>query len=262
MKEQLCRAFCAKLHVEPVLVGWSVQTPYRLPDGDPVMFFIVNAQNDRAHLEDDGATVGLLEEAGVSLDKRGARFAAFEELLSQHDATYDEQAGVIRTAEMAVPQIADASVKFTALMLRVHDLAMLTVERVKQSWRDDAMRDLHEKFDAVATVEENVPVSGKASGIDADAVIRVPDRPPVAVIMATSNAKGLQALVLKMELEKYQNQDTPVILLVERSKENPLSEGTYALAQSRLNGVHTYRGTELEAMAAISRFVPMTGTLQ
>ena len=262
MKEQLCQAFCAQLHVERVLVGWSVQTPYRLPDGDPVMFFIVDDPGGAAHLEDDGATVGLLEAGNVSLDKRGARYAAFADLLAQHSASYDEKDGVIRTEEMPLEQIAAAAVKFTALMLRVHDLALLTVERVKQSWRDDAVRDLHAKFDGVATVEENVPVSSKTSGIEADIVIRAPERPPVAVILATSNAKGLTALVLKMELAKYQHQDTPVILIVERSKDNPLSEGTYALAQSRLDGVHTYRGTELEAMSAISRFVPGPETLQ
>ena len=149
-------------------------------------------------------------------------------------------------------------------MLRVQDLALLTVERVKQSWRDDAIRDLHARFDSVAKVEEGAVVSPRVSSIPADIVIRVSgDAPPVAVILGTSNAKGLMALVLKMELEKYQGQDYPVLLLVERAKDNPLAEGTYALAQSRLNGVHTYRGAEIDAMAAISRFVPAAhGTMQ
>lgn len=262
MKEQLCRAFCAQLHVERVPAGWSVQTPYRLPDGDPVMFFIVTDEHEIAHLEDDGATVGLLETGGVSFDKRGARFQAFQDMLDQHDAAYDDDAGVIRTASMTLAGVAEASVNFTALMLRVHDLAMLTVERVKQSWRDDALRDIHARFDAIAEVEEDAVVTGRVSAIPADAVIRFPKAAPVAVILATSNAKGLQALVLKMELEKYQGQDIPVVLLVERAKDNPLAEGTYALAQSRLNGVHTYRGTELDAMAALSRYAPSTGTLQ
>ncbi|PXA95556.1 hypothetical protein DMC47_19280 [Nostoc sp. 3335mG] len=259
MKEELCQAFCAQLHVEKLLSGWAVRTPYRLPDGDPVMFFIMT-QGDNARLEDDGATVGLLEAAGVSLDKRGARYQAFSALLDQHGATYDEAEGVIRTDPLPLADVAAASVSFTALMLRVHDLALLTVERVRQSWQDDAMRDLHSRFDPIARVEENVPVHPHVGALPADAVIRLPNEPPIAIIMGTTNAKGLQALVLKMELEKYQGQDIPVILLVERAKDNPLAEGTYALAQSRLNGVHTYRGAEAEAISAISRLVP--GTLQ
>lgn len=255
MKELLCEAFCASLHVDRVPVGWAVQTPYRLPDGDPVMFFIVNQGGDRARLEDDGATVALLEALGVSLDKKGARFQAFQDLLQQHQASYDDDAGIISSPVLPIKDVPSAAVGFAALMLRVHDLALFTIERVRQSWRDDAMRDLHTRFDDVATVEEGVTVSPSGAGLTADVVIRPKDGPPVAVILATSNAKGLHALVLKMELEKYQDDATPVLLLVERAKDNPLSESTYALAQSRLNGVHTYRGAEPEAMAAVSRHV-------
>ena len=261
MKEQLCEAFCAQLHVEPVLRGWAVQTPYRLPDGDPVTFFIIRAGADTAHLEDDGSTIAFLEGSGVSLDRKGARWSAFSELLNQHEARFDDEEGVIRTGQFELPDVGAAAVKFTALMLRVHDLALLNTERVRQSWKDDALRDLHARFDTLGRVEEDTIVSPKVSAIAADAVIRVPNNPPLVVIMGTTNAKGLQALVLKMELEKYQNEDIPVVLLLERAKDNPLSEGTYALAQSRLNGVHTYRGAEADAMSAVSRHLG-SATLQ
>ena len=256
MKDQLCKAFCARLHVERVPAGWAVQTPYRLPDGDPIMFFVVNEAGGTAHLEDNGATIALLEGSGVSLETKGARHAAFIELLEQHGAFYDDDAGVIRSASLPLDQAAGTSVAFTALMLRVHDLALLNTERVKQSWKDDALRDIHTRFDHIGKVEENAPVTPRVGAVPADAVIRVPEKPPVAVILGTTNAKGLQALVLKMELEKYQGQDIPVILLVERAKANPLSEGTQALAMARLNGVQAYRGAEIEALDAISRFVP------
>lgn len=262
MKEQLCQAFCASLHVERVPAGWAVQTPYRLPDGDPVMFFIITVDDQKARLEDDGATVALLEASGVPMDKKGSRYQTFLDLLRQHHATYDDDAGVISSPVLQTAEVPAAAISFTALMLRVHDLALMTVERVRQSWRDDAVQDLHNRFDPVATVEEGTLVSGRSGGLAADVVIRPKSGPPVAVILATSNAKGLQALVLKMELEKYQGQDTPVLLLVERAKDNPLAESTYALAQSRLNGVHTYRGAEPEAMTAISRYLPADATLQ
>jgi hypothetical protein len=257
MKDLLCKAFCAALHVDRVPAGWAVQTPYRLPDGDPIMLFIVMEQHEVARLEDDGATVGLLEAAGVSLEKKGARHDAFSDLLEQHNAYFDEEEGVIRSTSLPMASIPQASIDFTALMLRVHDLALLTTERVKQSWRDDAMRDLHTRFDGVGVIEENSIVTPRVAAIPADAVIRFPNgEPPVAVIMGTTNAKGLQALVLKMELEKYQGQNIPVLLIVERAKSNPLSEGTQALAMSRLDGVHAYRGSEVEALDAVSRFVP------
>jgi len=71
--------------------------------------------------------------------------------------------------------------------------------------------------------------------------------------MATSNSKGLQALVLKMELEKYQQIKCNVVLVVERSTKNELSEPTYALAQSRLDKVLSYVGAEDDAIAAVGK---------
>jgi hypothetical protein len=263
VKSQLCEAFCADLRVERVPVGWLVATPFKQPDGSAVVFFIVTVENDVSRLEDDGAQVALLEMAGVSLDKGGARHDAFMQLLSQHDATYDSDDGVICSANLPNSEIPKAAIKFMALMMRVHDLALLTVERVKQSWRDDAVADLHRSFDGIAKVEENALVGDKLGGVPADVVIRAfAGNPPVAVILGTSNAKGLQALVLKMEMEKYQHQDYPVVLLVERAKDNPLAESTYALSQSRLNGVHTYRNAEVESMQAIGRLLQPHGTVQ
>jgi hypothetical protein len=262
MKEELCKAFCARLHVERVPSGWAIQTPYKLPDGDPVMFFIITVSDGVQRLEDNGATVAMLEASGVSLEKKGARFQAFQELLVQHGASYDDDAGVICTVDMPTQDIPDTAVNFTALMLRVHDLAMLSVERVSQSWRDDALRDIHEKFDATAKVEEQVLVSPKVGSIAPDVVIRPVSGPPVAIFLGTTQAKGLTALVLKMEMEKYQEQNYPVVLIIERAKDNPIAEGTLALAQSRLNGVHTYRGAEFDMVEALTRYVQPNETLQ
>ena len=263
MKRDLCEAFCSEMHVERVPAGWAVQTPYRLPDGDPIMFFIMRTKDGVSRLEDDGATIAGLEMQGASMDAKGSRYEAFRNLLAAHEADFDADEGVIRTADMPDGDIPGAAVKFMALMLRVHDLTLLSTERVMQTWRDDAMADLHKRFDPVATVEENALAVPGRGALQADAVIRQGDAPPVAVVMATSNAKGLQALVLKMELEKYQGQDVAVVLLLERAKDNPLNEPTYALAQSRLDGVHTYRGAELDAMTAIAKHVqPQYARLQ
>lgn len=263
MKEQLCQAFCAELNVERVPAGWAVSTPFRQPDGDPIMFFVVTVDSTTARLEDDGAQVALLETSGVSLDKRGQRYLAFTDLMQQHKAHYDDDLGVIRSDDLPVGEIPAAAVRFMALMLRLHDLALLSKERVRKTWQDDALRDIHSAFDARATVQDNAPVSPGLASFPADAVIRVEGVPPLAVFMATADAKGLIALVLKMELERYQSERCTVVLLVERAKENPLREATYALAQSRLDQVLTYRGAEPEAMSALAKWtIPQGVTLQ
>lgn len=244
-------------------LGWAVSTPFTQPDGDPVMFFVVTVSPGVARLEDDGAQVAMLEAAGVPLGKKGARFDAFSEMLVQHRATYDDDAGMIRTEDMSDEHVPAAAIGFMALMLRIHDLVLLTTERVKRTWREDAMRDIHATFDGKATVEDNAPVSPKLSSFTADAVIRADGISPVAVFLATTDPKGLQALVLKMELEKYQDVKCTVVLMVERAKENALREATYALALNRLDAAFPYRGAEAEAMASIGKIVqPAHGALQ
>jgi hypothetical protein len=259
VKEQLCRAFCDQLRVEDLPSGWAVTTPYRQPDGDPIMFFVMKAGRASVRIEDDGAQISLLEASGINLDPTKMRGKAFEELLGQYGATFTADDGLIHTADLPTESAASAALQFMALMLRIHDLALLSTERVKKTWQEDAMKDIHAAFDATALVEDNAAVSPKLSGFPADAVIRTVGAPPLAIFMATNDSKGLQALVLKMELESYQATPCNVVLMVERAKENALRESTYAYAQSRLDGVLTYRGAETDAMARLATWVPSVG---
>lgn len=262
MKDQLCQAFCAQLHVEELLAGWAVTTPYRQPDGDPIMLFIMKAPGGKVRLEDDGAQIALLEAGGVNLDPNKSRGQALHEILGQYDAWHDVASGLIHTDEISLEDAPGVALQFMACMLRIHDLALLTRERVRKTWQEDALQDIHKAFDGVAKVEDHAPVSPNFAGFPADAVIRAEGSPPLAVFMATNDAKGLQALVLKMELERYQSIPSNVVLMVERAKDNPLREPTYAHAQSRLDAVLTYRGAESEAMAALAKWVPQPVTVQ
>ena len=143
--------------------------------------------------------------------------------------------------------------KFLALMLRIQDFALLNVERVRNAWHEDVIRGIHLAYDGKARVEEGMPVSAKFRNWPADVVITADGIDPTAIFMATSNSKGLQALVLKMELEKYQKIKCNVVLIVERPTKNELSEPTYALAQSRLDKVLSYVGAEEVAISAVGK---------
>ena len=73
--------------------------------------------------------------------------------------------------------------------------------------------------------------------------------------IGTSNERALIALVVKMETEKYQIQPCRVILLVERSKKNPIEEDAYSLAHARLDSVLAFRGVERDTMARIGEYL-------
>ena len=253
IKDQLCRAFCGGLRVESVRAGWAITTPFKMPDGDAIRFYLMRGSDGKVWLEDDGIQVGMLEAEGVPLERKGARRKAFDELLMAHGASYDDKTGLITTAPFAEDGAAEPALKFMALMLRIQDFALLNVERVRNAWHEDVLRDLHSAYDGKAKIEEGAPVSPKFRNWPADIVLTVPDADPTAIFMATSNSKGLQALVLKMELEKYQHIDCSVVLVVESPKKNELSEPTYALAQSRLDKVVSYVGSEDDAIRAVGK---------
>lgn len=253
MQQTLCQAFCGQLHVDKVKAGWLVTSPFTMPDGDPVRFYIMDGGGETVWLEDDGTQIGMLEAEGVSLDKGGSRREDFDFTLSSHDAHYDEQTGLICSNRMTRAEIGPAAVKFMALMMRIQDFALLSVDRVQNAWFEDVVRRIHQAYGNVATIEENVPVSREFGNWPADVVIRKEGQQPTAIFLATSNSKGLQALVLKMELEKYQHVACSVILILERAVKTKLSEATYALSQSRLDRVLSFVGAEADMIDAVGK---------
>ena len=259
MKQALCEAFCAALTVERVPSGYAITTPYTFTDGDPIILYAVTVKNGVFRLEDSGVQIPMLEAVGVTL-REGVRGQGFESLLTEYGLEFDPNEMVVRTDPTPEGEVGKAALKLLAFLLRLQDFELLAPDRVKQTWQEDALRSLHLRFDPIARVEEHAPVVPDLQGLPADAVIRFNSGgPPLAVFLGTSDAKGLEALVLKMELESYQHAPGAVVLMVERAKNNPLRERTYAMAMARLNDVLTYRGAEAETLMALARY---EGTIQ
>jgi Domain of unknown function DUF1828 len=254
MKRLLCEAFCAALEIKTVPAGHVVQTPYANADGDALLlYYIRDAMGARWRIEDDGTQVPFLEANGVDL--RGqARGQALQYLLKEYGAYFDGDERVIHTSFMPEGELGTASIKFVALLLRLQDLALLSPHIARSTFREDVIAAIKQQFATTARVEEDVPISDDLAAYHADCVISSgPSIPPLAVYLGVSEERALQALVLKMELEKYRSRNSRVVLILERAKENPLRESTYALSQTRLDAVLSYRGVETDAMMALDR---------
>lgn len=255
MKDILCRAFCDSLDVRNIPSGYAITTPYSFDDGDPLIVYAMTVRAGVYRLEDAGVQIPMLLGSGVNIGE-GLRSEAFDALLTEYGLTFDADAMVVKTGEVAEVDIGAATLNMVAFLLRLQDFMLLTPERVKRTWQDDALRSIHEKFDGIGRVEEHAPVLPEARSMPADAVVHFnePGTTPLAIFLATSDSKALQALVLKMELEKYQQQPVTVVLLVERAKQNPLREATYAMSQARLDEVLTYRGAEHDTMEKLASY--------
>jgi hypothetical protein len=256
MREILCHAFCAALNVRAVPAGYAVETPYVNADGDPLLlYYIRGATAAQWRIEDDGTQVPFLEANGVDISGR-ARGEALEFLLREYGAYFDPEARVIHTTFLPETELGEASIKFVALLLRLQDLALLSPQIVRSTFREDVIAAIKDTFSNTAVIEEHVPVSDELSAYHADCVIYPQDKtdiPPLVIYLGISEERALQALVLKMELEKYRSKKNRVVLILEKAKDNPLRESTYALAQARLDDVLSFRGAEMDAMQALRR---------
>jgi hypothetical protein len=262
MKDLLCQAFCASLKVRAVPVGYAVETPYTNADADPLLLYYVrDGLGKKFRIEDDGTQVPFLEANGVDL-KGQARGEAFQYLLTEYGSYYDAEARVIHTTYLPESELGEASIKFVALLLRLQDLALLSPHVVRSTFREDVITAIRGAFGSTATVEESAPVSSELAAYHADCVITAPNRVPLAVYLGLTEERALQALVLKMELEKYRSQNSRVVLILEKAKDNPLRESTYALSQARLDKVLSFRGVEADSMATLQKNFHQSITIQ
>jgi len=252
MKEILCNAFCAALQCRSVPGGYAVELPYQNADGDPLLLYYIRLSPTEWRIEDDGTQVALLEANGVDLGGR-SRGGALNSLLSEYDVTFDQDARTLSSPALKEGDLGEASLSFVALLLRLQDLALLSPQIVRNTFRDDAVSAIRGKFEGIAQIEENAPISSKLPAFTADVRITSPESLPLAVYLATSEERALQALVLKMALEKYRSEPIRVVLLLEKARDNPVRDATYALSQARLDDVLSFRGVESEAMDKLVR---------
>lgn len=261
-KQLICEAFCEALDIRPVPVGFAVKTPYIDSDGDPLLLYFVRDElRNRWKIEDDGTRVPWLEACGVDISGK-ARGDAFSTLLNEYDAFFDQDTKTIYTAPLNDSELGAAAIKFSALLLRLQDMALLSPQIVRSTFRDDAIASIHASFAGVARVEEYASIGTGFIGHEADVVISAKDAPPLAVYLATSEERTLQALVIKMEAEKYRHVPATIVLLVERAKANPVKETTYSLAMSRLDAVLSYREATDDTMQRLRKLAQINGNSQ
>ena len=252
MKHLICEAFCASLDVRNVPAGFAVSTPYANADGDPLLIYFVKDERSRWRLEDDGAQVPLLEANGVDLTSK-MRGGAFDALLEEYGAKFDKDSRTIYSPPLAEVEIGVAAVRFVGLLLRLQDLALLSPAIVRSTFREDALAAIHVAFDGNAQVSEQADFSADLTGHPADVVIRGPSAAPVAIYFATSEERALQALVVKMEAERYRDIAVSIILMLERSKANPVKPPTLSLAMARLDAVVAFRESTQDTLERIGR---------
>jgi hypothetical protein len=250
VKELLCKAFCDQLVVREVPAGLAVSTGLTLSTGEPLGFYVVGPDaTGRYRVEDDGATIPMIEAAGIDLETE-TRSEAIAELYDEYGVIYDPDKGELSTPPLSIDQVPQRALQFTALLLRLQDLALLTPERAASTFREDAIKAIKSAIGSRATVSENQsPVPGLE--FLADLLIEAPHRPSVAVFLAMSEQRVLEAVVTQMAVTYEAKSDCSVIALLE--KDASVTRKVRRYASNRLTAMPIFEGDERVAVQRIEQ---------
>lgn len=249
MKDRICKAFCDTVAIHDVPVGLAVSTTVASINGDPVGFYIVGPLDDgRYRLEDSGLLVPYLHAAGADFDNQTRR-EAFDELLAQHHAAFDEDIMEIVTEPMVQADVPSGALRFVSLLLRVSDLVLMAQEKAASTFKDDAAHRIKERLAGQARIREGEPLSASLSDWEPDLVIEAEPRDPVAVFLIQTEYRILEALLLHSEAINA-GAAAKVVALLER--ESSISQKTRIRAHNRLDVVPIYEGDEQSAINRIA----------
>lgn len=252
MKNALCKAFCDEISVRTVPAGLAVSTGFTLSSGEPLGFYVVGPDVvGRYRLEDDGTTLPMIEAAGIDLETQ-TRSEALGELFTEYGATHNADTGEISTPPLSEEQVPGKALLFAALLLRLQDIALLTPERAASTFREDAIKAIRSALADRATIYEN---QAPATGIEfpADLLIEAPHRAPVAVFLAMSEQRVLEAVAAHMSVTYEAKIDCSVIALLDR--DSTISRRVRRHASNRLTAMPIFDGDEAAAVQRIAQEV-------
>lgn len=248
LQELLCKEFCGALTVRKVPSGYALGTGYVDEDGDAIGFYVVGPDNDgKFRIEDDGLSIVSIEANGIDLSSK-TRSEAFNSLLREYNVLFDEENGELTTNPLSEAELASASMRFLAFLLRVQDLLLLSQERVASTFKEDAMRLLAERIQGKADIDQDSYVHEELKDCPVDVVIRAPNRLPVALYFANSDLKVMEALLLQSYAEN-KNIDCSVVALLETT--HGITKEKQQRAFNHLDAVPVFRGGEEDAIARI-----------
>ena len=252
LRDSLCKTFCTSISVNPVPVGIAISTVFSGRDGDRLGFYVVE-DADGYRVEDDGDYLATLVASGVAVDQ-GTRGNLLDAILAESGATWDRDTYEIRTEAFGKDELGKRLTAFLSALIRVRDLEYLTRETVRSTFREDAIAALRDRFDTLATFQENEPVNKALKEYPADLIVRPRMKGQTgALFFATSNEKLLEAELLHMQIEQQNLEGVRTIALIEDVELHGLSKRKYQRTQNRIDLAAIFRGDESGAVSRIGR---------
>ncbi len=247
LKEEICNAFCSDIVLSEFDGGYAIGTPYSNRAGDKIGIYALEKEPNIFRLVDNALTIAFLEADGMTLDNPSRR-KALDGLLQEYGAEYDEETGEIFIDGIKWIELARYVLSFSALLLRINDLAWLSQEKVRNTFKDDARVRIRNALEDVASIREDEPVSEALREVTPDMVITAKGRDPVAVFIATDDLRVWQAMHLRL-IADYEAK-TPVLVVAMLERDGVITSRVRAQADNRLDAIPKF---EVEPEAAVQR---------
>lgn len=252
LKQSLCEEFCGSLSVRKVPVGYAIGTGQAGADGDQLGFYVIGPDiSGRFRIEDDGMSIPMIEGKGIDLQSKTRR-EAFKSLMDEYGVFFDDNSRELTTSSLSEPDVASAAMRFMSFLLRVQDLVLLSQDKVANTFREDALKLIHNKFDGRAEIFENRVIDEAVGEFAADIAIFAPHRPPVALFLGSSDNRIYEALLLQSHAE-HKGIECSVVALLENHKS--VSQKQFARATNHLDAVPLFRGHEEDAINRLNKEV-------
>lgn len=248
IKDDLCKAFCGLLAVNPVPAGYAVGTGQEGMGGDLIGFYVIGPDaNSQYQIQDDGLSISAIEATGTDLSNK-SRQAMFSELLEQYAVQFDKESGELKSLPVDADQVGASALRFLAFMLRVQDLVLTSTERTLNTFREDAALIIGQIAGDRAKIIPNYVVHPALADSPAELGIVVDGRPPVALFFGLNDMHVMEALLLQSYAENA-SVSCSVIALLEN--ENSIKQTIRTRAANHLDAVPIFRGSELDACKRI-----------
>lgn len=244
-KKDICQAFCQFVEVSTFSGGLAVSTPYLNHLGDPIGIYLLGNDGGPYRIIDNAMTVAYLEAEGATLDS-STRQQAFVQLLNQYGASYDAENGELFIDAVSEAKAPKAILDFSALLLRLNDMLLLTPERAASTFTDDVKKALLGELSGNVPYTEGEPVSDTIKEVIPDLTFYPEGRDPVALFIVTSEPKIWQAIHLRMVADHEAH--VPLSIMAVLETDNSVTSSLRVQADNRLDAVPRFRNEPQQAL--------------
>ena len=253
LHKALCSHFCSDLLVREVPAGLTVSAMFEGFDGDR-LGCLIEQTGTGWRLSDDGTFLGDLEAYGVDI-RKGGRSEFLARTLRVVGGRVDHDTLQI-IADLDQEPTPVEVLEFLTALSRAQDITFWTRERIRSTFRKDAIRAIQDALGDTAAIEDGVPVDKRLIEFPADLVIRpygsVVGRAVTAVFLVQALDTLQEALLLALALRTQHRYDVRIAAMIEDGSFN-MATAKVRRVVNRIDTVSYFHNDEREAAFRVAQ---------